>query len=246
MTAGRPGGPLSRLRPIGAWHVLVPVKDIVHAKSRLATSLGEHRPEIALAFALDTVRAALRCASVASVTVVTRDYRVASVLGVAGARILAEDAAPQPNVAPQLNAVIVAAAARGMDDATKLAVLLGDLPALMPAELEHALNLADHHDTAFVPDAGGTGTTLLTAKRRSLLQPRFGPGSASAHAATGAERLESRGLAGLRRDVDDLADLFEAARLGLGCQTRSLLRDLDVPGMPRVSLDDLAISLGGS
>lgn len=203
------------------WHVLLPVKDAARAKSRLASALGARRPDVALAFASDALDAALCCPAVASVTVATSDEKVAAVLGAAGARVVDE------GPVPELNRVIMAAcsALPGSED---VAVLLGDLPAITPRDLEKALGLASEHATAFVPDAVGTGTTLLTASHVTLLQPHFGPGSASAHALSGAVRLVAPGLERMRCDVDNLADLRRAVRLGLGRHTRELLRDVDL------------------
>jgi 2-phospho-L-lactate guanylyltransferase len=57
------------------------------------------------------------------------------------------------------------------------------------------------------------------------LDPRFGPGSAAAHAASGARPLHGDWPT-LRRDVDTDADLADAARLGLGPRTARLLASL--------------------
>jgi 2-phospho-L-lactate/phosphoenolpyruvate guanylyltransferase len=75
---------------------------------------------------------------------------------------------------------------------------------------------------AFVADAAGTGTVLLAALHGRPLQPRFGPGSAAAHAAGGAVRLDGD-WPGLRRDVDTALDLAAARALGVGRHTRELL-----------------------
>jgi len=77
----------------------------------------------------------------------------------------------------------------------------------------------------FVPDAEGIGTVLLTAARGTPLDPRFGVGSAAAHAASGA-RLIGGDWPGLRHDVDTAADLGTVLALGPGEYTRALLRDL--------------------
>ncbi|GMA26534.1 hypothetical protein GCM10025864_42930 [Luteimicrobium album] len=101
------------------------------------------------------------------------------------------------------------------------AVLLGDVPALRPADLEAALADATEHERALVPDADGTGTTLLTGRTPGSLRPRFGPGSAEAHAAEGHVRLGAE--PSLRRDVDTAADLDDAAALGVGPRTAAFL-----------------------
>lgn len=51
------------------------------------------------------------------------------------------------------------------------------------------------------PDADGTGTVLLTARRPNLLRPAFSPDSCAAHARRGHVVL-SGDWPGLRRDVD--------------------------------------------
>jgi 2-phospho-L-lactate guanylyltransferase len=103
-----------------------------------------------------------------------------------------------------------------------VAALAGDLPALRPAELGAALSAADGR-RAFVPDAAGTGTTLLAAPAGTPLDPRFGPGSAAAHARSGAQPLAGP-WPSLRRDVDTAADLAAAAAIGLGDRTDTLYR----------------------
>jgi 2-phospho-L-lactate/phosphoenolpyruvate guanylyltransferase len=104
------------------------------------------------------------------------------------------------------------------DDA--VAALVGDLPALTTSELTAALTIAATHPRAFVADAAGTGTTLLTARPGVLLQPAFGPGSATRHA-TIAHNVAAG--PGLRLDVDTAADLARARELGVGPATRALL-----------------------
>ena len=205
------------------WHVLVPVKNPERAKSRLVSVVGDQRAALALAFARDTVGAALRCDAVASVTVVTGDPLVASAMSADGAHV-APEAAPSGVVskaaASGLNGAL-AVGLRAMPESGRVAVVLGDLPAITPAALARALMLASRYDTAFVPDSDGTGTTVLTAQHRSLLVLRFGLGSASAHAETGAVRVGGPGLRRVRRDVDDLPGLIEAMRMGIGKHTRA-------------------------
>ena len=200
------------------WSLLVPVKATQHAKTRLEPAFGERRLELALAFAFDTVEAATRCPAVGTVTVVTSDPQVAKALGTA-AHVIGEG--PTPGLNAALSFALATMPAR-----TATAVLLGDLPAITAEELEFALLLADAHETAFVPDADGTGTTMLAARRGVRLHPRFGPGSAAAHEHAGAVRLDDDRIDRVRRDVDDLAGLVAAAELGLGEHTRRVVADV--------------------
>ncbi|MBM0229025.1 2-phospho-L-lactate guanylyltransferase, partial [Micromonospora sp. ATA51] len=71
------------------WTVVVPVKRLPAAKSRLRGALpGVPHEELALALAADTVRAVLACPAVAEVLVVTDDASAAAELAAAGARIV--------------------------------------------------------------------------------------------------------------------------------------------------------------
>jgi 2-phospho-L-lactate guanylyltransferase len=114
--------------------------------------------------------------------------------------------------------------AEGLDAGSPVpvAVLLGDVPALRPGDLAAGLGAAAAYDLAFVPDADGTGTVLLTALDAGRLRPRFGAGSARRHEDGGHRRLDLP-LPRLRTDVDDAGSLARAAALGLGPRTAALL-----------------------
>lgn len=216
-----------------SWTVVVPVKHLDTAKSRLRGAL-DHVPHdrLALALAQDTVTAALACPEVGEVLVVTGDTVAGATLAALGARTV-----PDPP-GSGLNQAFLAGAARAGH--ARIAALTADLPALRPADLSAALTAATAPPNGsagangsagpaarggvrrFVADAPGTGTVLLTTAAGTPLDPRFGPESASAHANSGALALTGRWPT-LRRDVDTAADLLAAARLGLGRHTGILL-----------------------
>ncbi|MBE1487763.1 2-phospho-L-lactate guanylyltransferase [Plantactinospora soyae] len=201
------------------WTVVVPVKRLESAKSRLRGALdGVPHERLALALAEDTVGAVLACAPVGELLVVTDDPEVTRVLGRLGARIVAEP--PESGLNPAFGGG-AALVADGW-----VAALTADLPALRPVELAEALRGAESGPPGvrrFVADAPGTGTVLLTAPAGVALDPRFGPGSAAAHAASGAVPLTAAWPT-LRRDVDTPADLLAATTLGLGRRTAELTR----------------------
>src|SRR5450756_2806828 len=70
------------------WTVLLPVKVLVRAKSRLAVLAGPRRWELALAMASDTVAAVIDCPEVARVIVVTSDPVAGEQLAALGAVIV--------------------------------------------------------------------------------------------------------------------------------------------------------------
>jgi 2-phospho-L-lactate guanylyltransferase len=195
------------------WTVLVPVKELARAKSRLRGALpGVPHRDLALALVLDTLTAAVACPAVAVVLVVSSDGTVAAAARELGAKVVPDT--PDAGLNPAL-AHAVAAAGAG-----PLAALAGDLPALRGTELAAVLRAVTVR--GYVPDAAGTGTTLLAAPARTALDPRFGPGSARAHAASGAVELTGAGPS-LRRDVDTAGDLAAACVLGLGARTAALV-----------------------
>jgi 2-phospho-L-lactate guanylyltransferase len=203
------------------WSIVVPAKRLAVAKTRLRPLTealgGPAHDDLVLALLADTVAAALACPSVAEVLVVTDDPAAADVARSLGARTLADE--PDRGLNPALE--------HGARNAARPAVaaLSSDLPALRPPELAGALAAADAAPRCFVPDAHGTGTTLLTANGTALL-PRFGTDSARAHRDGGAVQLTGD-WPGLVRDVDTPADLWDACALGTGPRTASFARRLE-------------------
>jgi 2-phospho-L-lactate guanylyltransferase len=216
---------MSDMRDPGAttddWIVVVPVKRLERAKTRLSARPAPQRRALALAFALDTVRAALGCAGVVGVVVVTDDEEVRVAVTSLGASWVPDEPDSGLNAALTHGADIV----RRVSPDASVAVLAADLPALRPEELARALDAASSVPRGFVADASGTGTTLLTARPGADLDARFGPRSRAAHAASGAVALEPGPVPGLRRDVDTEVDLWDAGRLGFGVATAPLLED---------------------
>jgi 2-phospho-L-lactate/phosphoenolpyruvate guanylyltransferase len=213
------------------WSLVVPVKVLALAKSRLTGLAGPRRAELALAMAADTVAAAVSCAAVGAVVVVTDDDGAAAELSAVGAVVVPDEPGAGLNAALEFGAAW--SATRWPEWGR--AGLAADLPALAPAELGRALAAASGLPSAFVPDADGTGTTLYTAGPDTAFWPRFGPGSRAAHRAGGAVELDLPSLDGLRRDVDTPADLRDAAGIGLGPRTAAVAGALAAPG----SLEEL-------
>ena len=204
------------------WSVLMPVKVLDRAKSRLAELAGPRRGELALALACDTVTAVLETGQAARVIAITDDPVAAATLRSLGALVVPDEPRDGLNAALRHGAAF--AAARWPGSGT--AALSADLPALRPAELSRALNAAATWPTAFVADAAGDGTTLYTTAPGAAFRPAFGLASGARHAAGGATELELKDIPGLRRDVDTPADLRAAAVLGLGPRTARLAAEL--------------------
>ena len=221
-----------------SWTVIIPVKRLEVAKSRLRGSVAEaDHDELVLAMAMDTVSAALASPVVGRVVVVTGDDTAAEAVRGLGAEVIPD--VPDAGLNPALAYAATLARPKGATASLPgVAALSADLPALRTEDLTEALRRAEQvgrspagtassvaspSGTAdpvrgFVADADGTGTVLLAAPPGARLEPCFGAGSAAAHATSGAVELTGD-WPGLRRDVDTAADLAEAIVLGVGPRT---------------------------
>ncbi|RMB84385.1 2-phospho-L-lactate guanylyltransferase [Streptomyces shenzhenensis] len=209
------------------WTLVIPVKPLALAKSRLADTAADGlRPGLALAFAQDTVAAALACGAVRDVAVVTDDALAGRELTALGARIVPDEPGGGLNAALAHAAGVVRSARPG----AAVAALNADLPALRPPELARVLDAAAEFPRAFLPDAAGIGTTLLAAAPGRELRPAFGGDSRARHGASGARELRLDTVDSVRQDVDTGADLRAALVLGVGPRTAAAAARLLIPG----------------
>ena len=205
------------------WTVVMPVKVLGQAKSRLAVLAGPRRPALALALASDTVAAVLECPEAARVLVVTSDTVATEALAGLGAHTEPDTPASGLNDALAHGAAVAARRWPGGG----IAALTADLPALRPAELGAALNAARADGgSSFVADAAHVGTTMYAAVPGGRFAPRFGGESRARHARSGARELALDAIPGLRRDVDTPGDLRAAICLGAGARTTALAGEL--------------------
>ena len=226
------------------WTVLLPVKVLAQAKSRLAALAGERRLELALALASDTVSAVVACPEVARVIVVTSDPVAGPRLSSLGARIIPE-----------------ARLARA-DDRRRRAAEPGRQPA--PAQRGAAARRggggaalarnrargADRGPARAAPGRAGRGAArgggdggpgrggvragrgrrghddVRGRRPAGEFRPMYGGASRARHAAGGAIELALDGIAGLRQDVDTPDDLRAAVALGVGPRTAEVAAEL--------------------
>lgn len=211
------------------WSVIVPVKRLPQAKSRLFAdgSLVADRSEFALALALDTVTASLRSPHVARVVVVVSDPDAVRRLGATGAVVVPD--VPDAGLNPALAYGAARAAELAPDDG--IAVVAADMAALRATELGTALT-ASTAARSFVADADRVGTTMLAARPGTPLDPHYGGRSRIAHLASGAVELDGD-WPSLRCDVDTPAALARAVAMGLGPHSSALLRAASAgPALP--------------
>ncbi len=231
-----------------SWTVLLPVKVLAQAKSRLAVLAGERRGDLALALASDTTAAVLACPAVTRVIVISSDQVAGPRLAALGAIVVPDEPAdrrgfPVTSDLSLAHALNTGGAQDGLNAAlrygaavavarwpgTGLAALTADLPALRPAELAAALNAAARAGgPAFIPDAAGLGTTLYAVPPRGTTpsnSPDLRPGEPR-----GGEFRPLFGGASRARHASG-----GAAELDLG-GLAGLRRDVDTPDDLRTAL----------
>ncbi len=197
------------------WSIVVPVKPAALGKTRL-TGVSD-REALARALALDTIAAAAATPRVARVIVVTDDAEISRLVE----QWPAVDVVAEGDVRG-----LDAAIALGADEAGQgvpRAALLGDVPALTPHDLDAALALAGRVERGLVPDAEGTGSTLVTARPGAVWVSAFGADSAARHRLLGCADLGVPRDSTLRRDVDTAAQLAQAVAAGVGPRTAAVL-----------------------
>lgn len=196
------------------WQVLVPVKALDMAKSRLEL-VAPMRRSLAMAMLHDVAEACTQAEGVGAVTVVSADDEAVDVPATASLRCRGED----------LNEDLVAAidaTRRSLPD-VGIAIVVADLPALRAVDLKAVLDAAPRDRASFVAGRDG-GTTVLILPAGVDVEPSFGPGSAARHAVVATSCADA--APGVRCDVDSMDDLNEAARLGVGRHTVAWLREM--------------------
>ena len=196
--------------------VVVRVKPAALGKTRVSVARSD-REALARAIALDTIAAVAATARVRRVLVVTDDAEVRAQV----AQWPAVDVLAEGDVRGLDAAIAMGADAAGVT--APRAALLGDLPALTSRDLDAALTLAGEVERGLVPDAEGTGSTLVTARPHAVWVSAFGADSAARHRLLGCADLAVPRDSTLRRDVDTAVQLAEAVALGVGPRTAAVL-----------------------
>ena len=190
--------------------LVVPVKRLAAAKTRLRDPAGDPaaHTRLALALTLDTVAAARAARRVRTVLVVTADRAVAATLAASGIEV-ADDPLVGLNAAYDRGARLL----RERDPRTAVGALQADLPALRPAELDAAIAAAlatgrqgvhgrrrgHRHDVP--PRGAGHGAGAPVRRRIGRAAPRVGGGSARRGVAEPAPRRRHPRRSCRRRDA---------------------------------------------
>jgi 2-phospho-L-lactate guanylyltransferase len=224
---------------------LVPLKDLVQAKSRLAGLLRpSERRALAQAMVEDVLEALSATPAIQQIVLVSDDPAGTLLAARYGAHCWVESELQCRG----LNALVARASERLLARrGGPLLVLHGDLPLLAADDITAALSLLERSGGLVVgSDRDGRGTNLLAFEARSMPAFRFGPDSCRKHlawarsAGVPAHLLQREGVA---LDVDepaDLAALMDALDRRGGGHTAALLADSPLGERIRLALATLA------
>ncbi|MEE4660035.1 MAG: 2-phospho-L-lactate guanylyltransferase [Halieaceae bacterium] len=208
-------------------HALLPLKDLVRAKTRLAGILAPFERRALAQAMVEDVLAVLSSHSALEGTLLVSDDAGADLLARKyKVELLVESALPVTGLNQVLNAGCERLAMRGVED---VVIVHSDLPLLSSAAVSTLLSRYHARDKTVVisPDRLLQGTNVLVTSTRDHPEFRYGPDSCSYHRLAARERgysvdivlLPATGL-----DVDTPADLLDLSMAsGVGVHTGRFL-----------------------
>ncbi|MCA3417998.1 MAG: 2-phospho-L-lactate guanylyltransferase [Roseomonas sp.] len=203
------------------WAIL-PVKEMVGAKQRLAALLSpEERMALMQVMLRDVMAALLATKSLAGIALVTLDAWAQALAQQHGARIITEGAREG-----HTGAVTAAASMLRAEGIAAILTLPGDIPAVKTAEVE-ALIAAASTAPAFIiaPAHDEQGSNAILMSPPDAVRLRFGEDSYFSHlVAAGAAGIAPQilRLPGIAMDIDHPADIARFARIPEAADTQTL------------------------
>ena len=224
--------------------LLLPIKDLRHAKQRLAPLLSpEERFGIAQAMLADTIRAVRGVRRADKIFVVTNYFPATQAAEANDWELLREE--QQISESVSVDAASQLCAERGVTSLLRLPL---DVPLVQASDIDELLEIDCAAPTlVIVPSRDGTGTNAILRTPPALFPSHFGAGSFAQHcgeAERAGAQIVVRRNARLEMDVDDEADLRVLARHDLrGTQTGAWL---ERSGLMKRLHDDEALKLAAS
>lgn len=190
--------------------ILVPVKNLAHAKQRLSAVLTpEERLALAHAMCEDVLQELARWQARPGVAVVTGDPFARDLAARFDFEVIADPVNPG-----ETGAIEMATAECRRRGAAHTLVVPADIPLIGASELQKIVDSAPPGGAVLVPDAAGRGTNAALRAPADLFPLRFGNDSFRPHLA--AAKATGRPcvvleLAGIALDVDRPEDLKQLA-----------------------------------
>jgi 2-phospho-L-lactate guanylyltransferase len=209
--------------------LLLPIKDLTHAKQRLAGVLTpEERFALAQAMLADTIRAVCGVRRASKIFVVTNYSPAMLVAEQNGWEILREELQISESVS--VDAASRQCERRGITAVLRLPL---DVPLVQASDIDELLAVeCAAPGVVIVPSRDGTGTNAILRTPPTLFPSHFGSGSFARHcgeAQRASAQVFVRRNARLEMDVDDETDLRALAQHELsGTQTGVWLRESGV------------------
>ncbi len=226
--------------------VLLPVKDLVKAKSRLSGVLAPHeRRALAQAMVEDVLSALAAVSELDGVLLISDDPAADLLAHKYAIEAVTEESLGCSDLNSAVEAGMVVLEQRGIED---VLILHSDIPLLQPAHIKELLQ--DYRqsgaDVLLVPDLAGGGSNLMLCKTTRPPEFCYGPGSCAAHRASARERSLQLLLvehASIGLDVDEPDDLLRLYRVlrsqGAGGHTARLLLDTGIAQRLEILGDNL-------
>ena len=209
--------------------ILVPVKNLAHAKQRLASVLDQPaRTELAQAMLHDVVAEVATWGNRPACALVTSDPFALELARQYDFEIIADPANPGETGAIEMATQICVV--RGIDSTL---VIPADIPLIQASELEQILAHAPNEGSVLAPAADSRGTNAAFRRPADLFPLRFGNDSFKPHLAaaqaTGKPCIVLQ-LPGIGVDVDNPEDLQRLLAILGETRTQSLLRRWELEG----------------
>jgi 2-phospho-L-lactate guanylyltransferase len=210
------------------WAV-VPLKDVHHAKQRLAPLLTpRERAQLVLAMVEDVLDALARTPGLAGILLVSRAADAADLAKRHHCELYSE--APGADLSESVQAAGGYLVANR--DARGTLIVPGDVPLITPTDV--AAILAEHTRFTLVPDSEGDGTNCIVSSPPNLIRYRFDGHSFKPHAEAAygigiTPRIVQNEAFGLDIDTPrDLGRLLQCTAAHGGARTRAALQSSGV------------------
>lgn len=214
-------------------YLLIPVKDLSHAKQRLAALMTQaERTRLAWAMLENTFAAAAAARSADRVAIVTLYEPAIELAKQYGMEVILET--EQISESASVDFGSRQAATFGAEAVLRLPI---DLPLISSQDIETILaadqpNSLTTPSVVIVPSRDGTGTNAILRRPPTLFPSHFGAGSLAKHlreAEQANATCQLLQLPNIALDIDEPEDLAELLTRGQGTPIHDLLMKLNVP-----------------
>jgi 2-phospho-L-lactate guanylyltransferase len=211
--------------------ILIPVKNLVNAKQRLAPVIEQSfRTELAHAMLLDVFEAIGNWSDHPDVGIVSSDPYALELAQRFDFRVIPDHANISESDAIEMATRFCES--RGIDSTL---VIPGDIPLIQCSELKTILEAAPDRGSVLVPAADGRGTNAAFRRPAGLFPLRFGNDSFKPHFAAAKATNQPcvvLSLPGIALDVDNPSDLSRLAAAPGETRSQRLIRQWDLRDLP--------------